>query len=259
MKIVTPVKLVHDLVEELTIDESGNALDTAWSRLILSEFDDHALEQAILLKERDESEVTVIAPDLEGAEDVLYAAAAKGADRLIKLTGVEEAGSNNLYLAHAFAAAINGLQPDIVLTGVQAHSDLDGQIGPMLAELLGLPYVGYVAGIELANGKALIRKEYPRGLIAKMEMSLPSVIGIQAAEKPPRYVAFSKVRQATKSATIEEQSLELAAGSGLAVGRMYEPESTEHAEMLDGDVEHAVTSLLAILSEQGISKIGESR
>jgi electron transfer flavoprotein beta subunit len=259
MRIVTPVKLVHDLVEELTIEESGKALDTTWSRLILSEFDDHAIEQAVLLKERDQGEVIVMAPDLEGAEDVLFAAAAKGADRLIKLKAAEGVASNNLDLAHAFAAAINELQPDLVLTGVQAHSDLDGQIGPMLAELLDLPYVGYVAGVELADGKALIRKEYPRGLIAKMEVSMPSVIGIQAAEKPPRYVAFSKVRQATKSVIIEEQSLELAPRDRLAINRMYEPVSTERAEMLDGDVEHAVSRLLEILNEQGISKTGESR
>lgn len=259
MRIVTPVRLVHDLVEELTIDESGKALDTTWSRLILSEFDDHAIEQAILLKERNEGEVIVVAPDFEGADEMLYAAAAKGADRLIKLMSLKEASGNTLALAQAFATVTEDLHPDLVLTGVQAHSDLDGQVGPMLAELLDLPYVGYVAGIELANGKALIRKEFPGGLIAKIEVAMPSVFGIQAAEKPPRYVAFSKVRQATKSATIEEQSLELAPGDGLAISRMYKPVSTERAEMLEGDVEHAAARLLEILSERGIPRTGASR
>lgn len=259
MRIVTPVKLVPDLVEELTVDESGTALDTTWSRLILSEFDDHAIEQAVLLKERDEGEVTVIAPDLEGTEDVLFAAAAKGVDRLIKLTAVEEAANNNLDLAHAFAAAFNEIEPDLVLTGVQGHSDLDGQLGPMLAELLDLPYIGYVAGIELSNGKALIRKEYPGGLIAKMEVILPCVLGIQAAESPPRYVAFSKIRQAKGSATIEEQGVESAPSKRLAISRMYQPETAERAEMIEGDIEEVAAKLLEILGERGIPSTGESR
>jgi electron transfer flavoprotein beta subunit len=259
MRIVTPVKLVHDLVEELTIDESGKALDSTWARLILSEFDDHAIEQAILLKEQLESEVIVVAPDLEGTDDMLYTAAAKGADRLIKLLSVQEVDVSTFELAQAFALVIKDLQPDLVLTGVQAHSDLDGQVGPMLAELMGLPYIGYVAGIELADGKATIRKEFPGGLIARMEVTMPSVFGIQAAEKPPRYVAFSKVRQAANSAAIEEQSLEAVTDPRLPISRMYPPVSTEQAEMLDGDVEQAVTKLLEILSERDIPKTGERR
>ena len=51
MNIVVPIKFVPDLVEELTIDDIGTVLDTAWLRMILNEFDDYAIEQAILLKE----------------------------------------------------------------------------------------------------------------------------------------------------------------------------------------------------------------
>ena len=59
MKIAVPVKFVPDLVEELTIDPGGTALDTTWLRLIINEFDDHAVEQAILLKERGGGQVIV--------------------------------------------------------------------------------------------------------------------------------------------------------------------------------------------------------
>ena len=100
MNIVVPIKFVPDLVEELTIDDSGTALDTAWLRMILNEFDDHAIEQAILLKEAGAGSVTVVAPDTEGVDDALFAAAAKGADRLIKLTGNFETG---VFSSHALA------------------------------------------------------------------------------------------------------------------------------------------------------------
>src|SRR5512137_262249 len=87
MKIAVPVKFVPDLVEELTIDPGGTALDTSWLRLIINEFDDHAVEQAILLKEQSGGQVTVLTIEAEGVDDFLFTAAAKGADQLVKLTG----------------------------------------------------------------------------------------------------------------------------------------------------------------------------
>jgi electron transfer flavoprotein beta subunit len=163
----------------------GTGLDTSLAPIAVNEFDDHAIEQAILLKERSGGEVTLIAPDAEGVDDILFAGAAKGADRLIKLTGDFETGLNSHALARLLAGVLKEIQPDLVLTGVQAHNDLDGSVGPLLAGYLGLPYVGYVAGAALENGAVLARKEYPGGIKAEMEVKLPAVLGIQAAEQPP--------------------------------------------------------------------------
>ena len=250
MNIVVPIKVVPDLVEELAIDDSGAALDTDWLRLMLSEFDDHAIEQAILLKERDGGQVTVVAADAEGVDDVLYAAAAKGADRLIKLTGDFEEAINNHALARVFAAVVKELQPDLVLTGVQSYADMDGSVGPLMAEYLGMPYVGYVAGVAVSADKATARKEYPGGLVAEMEVTLPAVLGIQASEDPPRYVAFSKIRQAMKTAMIDEHSMaELDLGGALTVGRMFQPELGEQAEMLGEDADEVATRIVEILKD----------
>lgn len=253
MNIVVPVKLVPDLVEELTIDESGTALDTTWLRLMVNEFDDHAVEQAILLKERGGGQVTVVAPDVEDVDDVLYTAAARGADRLIRLIGDFEEGVNNHALARAFAAVIRDLHPDLVLTGVQAHDDLDGSVGPLLAGYLDLPYVGYVAGVTVSDGVCVVRKEYPGGLIAEMEVTLPAVLGIQVAEEPPRYVALSKVRQAMKMALIEDRDVgELDSSGGPAISRMFQPEVGEGATLIEGDVEEVATRLIELFAELGV-------
>ena len=251
--IVVAAKLVPDLVEELEIDDSGTGLDMTWLRLIINEFDDHAIEQAILIKEKSGGEVTVIAPDLEGMDDVLFTAAAKGADRLIKLTGDFEEGFNSHALARVYAAAIKDLQPDLLLTGVQGNNDLDGSVGPILAEFLGMPYVGYVAGASIEGDKVSVQKEYPGGLIGSVDVKLPAVLGIQAAEEPPRYVAVSKVRQMMTSATIEEQdSSGLDPEGGLSVSRMFLPEAAERAEMLEGDEEEIAAKLVEIFKEAGI-------
>jgi electron transfer flavoprotein beta subunit len=252
MNIIVPVKMVPDLVEELSIDPSGAALDTAWMRLILNEFDDHAIEQAILLKERLGGQVTVIAPDAPDVDDALFTAAAKGADRLIKLTGDTES-LNSHAIARAMAAIIKTEIPDLVLTGVQAHNDLDGQVGPLLAESLSMPYVGYVSGVKIEHTMATVTKEYPGGLLAEFLVELPAVLGIQASDEPPRYVAFTKVRQAMGTAKIEEQDIGVLDVSGSAtVSRMFQPEVGERAEMLAGDAGEVATRLIEIMQEHGV-------
>ena len=254
MKIVVPVKFVPDLVEELVIDESGAALDAMEVSPILNEFDDHAIEQAILLMERDGAEVTVIAPDVEGADDALYTAAAKGAGRLIRLSGDFEEGMSNHAFARLLAPLLREINPGLILTGVQAHDDLDGQLGPLLAESLGQPYLGYVAGVKLEDGMAVMRKEYPGGLMAELEVDLPAVLGIQAAEEPPRYVVFSRVRQAMQTAEIEEwepAEAEENTGSPL-VSRLFQPVAGERATMIEGEADEVAARFLAILAEQGV-------
>lgn len=101
-----------------------------------------------MLKEGRTGQVTVLALDAEGVDDVLYTAMAKGVDRAIKLTRDQEGNVGSYALSRIFANAVKTLRPELILCGVQAHDDLDGPIGTQLAEQLGIPYVGYVAGVK---------------------------------------------------------------------------------------------------------------
>lgn len=253
MNIVVLAKLVPDLVEELEINDEGTGLDMTWLRLIINELDDHAIEQAILLKEKSSAQVNIIAPDIEGVDDILFTAAAKGADRLIKILGDFEQGVSNHALARVYSSILPNLNPDLILTGVQAHEDLDGSVGPLLAGYMDIPYIGYVAGASIENGNVLATKEYPGGLNAEMSATLPVVLGMQVAEEPPRYVAVSKVRQAMKATEIEEIEATELDSSGIAlVDRMYIPEVGEGAIILEGDVEEVADNLIEIFKELGV-------
>ncbi|MCJ7661382.1 MAG: hypothetical protein MUO67_19705, partial [Anaerolineales bacterium] len=121
------------------------------------------------------------------------------------------------------------------------------------AEYLGMPYVGYVSGVYLQNGKAIAKKEYPGGLIGEMEVTLPAVLGIQAAEQPPRYVAISKVRQAMKTSSIDEIEVsELNQSGGPIIDRMFQPEAGERATMIEGDEGEIAARLIEIFEELGV-------
>jgi electron transfer flavoprotein beta subunit len=252
MNIVVLAKLVPDLVEELVIDAQGSALDSTWLRYKLNEQDDHAIEQAILLKERHGAHVTVIVPGLDGADDALFAAAAKGADRLVKLSAELEQNPSNHSLAQTVASLLRDTPPELILTGVQAHNDLDGAVGALLAGLLDAPYVGYVAGVRLNGGNAVVRKEYPGGLIAELEVTLPAVLGIQAAERPPSYIAFSKIRQAMKTATIEELPASALAPLSVEGLKMFKPETGARATLLEGSPEQVAEQLVEIFHRAGV-------
>lgn len=253
MKIMVPVQLVPDLVEELEFNKLKNGLDFENLAWILNEFDDHAVEQAILLKEKVGAEVVVVGADWAEMDDALFTALAKGADRLIKVSAdYEGEGVNNHALARVFKPVIEAEKPDLILTGVSNHNGMDGVLGALLAEGLGIPYVGYVSGVKVDGAKAIVQKDYPGGLKASMEVTLPAVLGISSAEKPPRYVPISKVRQAMKTGRIDEQEGELELSGAVPAIVMYEPESAGKAEMIEGHLDEIINRLVAIIKEQGL-------
>jgi electron transfer flavoprotein beta subunit len=254
MEIVVPVKMVPDLVEELEIDAEGRDLDRALLKLRLNEFDEHAVEEALALKDAHGARVTVLALDTADVDEPLFTCLAKGADRAIKVRGDFAGPVSSHAAAAAFAHALRSVPHDLVLTGVQAADDRDGQVGPLLAEALGLPHVSVVSGVEPAGGRAVsARQEYAGGVMAELEVDLPCVLGIQAARQAPRYAPVSRVRQTMKTAKLDEIAApgELP-GAGSTVTRMSKPETGGRAEMLEGSPEEIAGRLLAIFRERGV-------
>jgi electron transfer flavoprotein beta subunit len=254
MNILVPIKFVPDPVEDLEIDAGTGLLDRTFMRLMPSELDDHALEEALLLVERHGGAVTVVTLDTGDVDETLFTALAKGAKRAIKIHGDGfDQGLGNQRIAAILEPVVRTVPFDLVLVGTQALDDLDGFAGALLAERLGLPYVGYVTKVEVDGSKVIASKEYPGGLAGEIEVTGPAVLGIQAAEKAPRYVVTSKIMEAMKSAKIEE----IAAGEATAeldvpVTAMAAPRSAAHAEMIEGAAGQVADRLVALLRERGV-------
>jgi len=258
MNMLLLLKMVPDVVEELELAPDGKSLDTEFLRLIPNEPDDHALEEALLLKERHGGTVTVMAPEAAEVDEALFTALAKGADRALKLTGVDPA-ARTAGLAQAICQAVASapdLQPlDLILTGTQANDDLDTLLAPALAQHMGLPFMGIVTRVapDLARGVVTIQKECPKGIRAEFEMPMPAILGIQAAEKPPRYVPIAKVRAVMKSQKIA--TVEAGGSPGkfpVEVVAMDKPVVLERAEMLEGSPEEVAGKVCEILAARGL-------
>ncbi|MDH5507830.1 MAG: electron transfer flavoprotein subunit beta/FixA family protein [Anaerolineae bacterium] len=255
MNIIVPIKQIPSVVDEIELNKAGSNLDFDEFDFVLNEFDEHAIEQGVLVKEAAGGEVTVLGVDLiEELDGVLHTALAKGADKVVKITGDFEPGMASHTQARLLADAIQTMDPGLVLTGVQAADDIDGQIGPMLAAYLDMPYVGVVAGVDVSGGTAKITKEYSGGVMAEFEVTLPVVVGVQAASSPPRYAPVSKIRQMAKTAEVGELEMDAPdGGSGLNIRKMAKPVSTGHAEMIEGDAEAVAAKIIEIIKERGLA------
>jgi electron transfer flavoprotein beta subunit len=257
MHIAVVLRQVPDLVETLDIDPSGTALDWKAASWIVNECDDHALEQALLLKEADGATVSVVAMDVGDVDHTLYAAVAKGADRILKIAWEDPAPPRPAEAAAMYAEAIAPLGANLVLVGVQAHNELDGVLPPWLATALQWPYVGVIRGVQggAESGTVIACKEFPGAVRARLRVRLPAVLGVLGADQPPRYVPVSRIRGAMQSAQFEEPAVTATSGTArVHVRRLYPPVSAARAEILSGSARDVATRMTTILAERGILK-----
>jgi len=247
---------VPDIVEELEVAGDGRSLDQEYLRFIVNERDEYALEQALILKDRLQAAVTVVAPEAPEVEDVLYTSRAKGADRLIKVTGLPH-GAGARATAATLAATLPGIEgvlpADLVVSGCQSIDDLDGFVAPLLATALDLPYLGLVSRVAVEDGHAVVLREFAGGVMGRFEVTLPALLGIQGCEKPPRYVPVAKVRAAIGAGGIETVAAAPApAPAPLEITAMAKPEAAGHAEMLEGSTRDVAEKVADILAARGL-------
>lgn len=252
MNVAVAIRLMPKMGDELEVDESGTDIDRELVDLAINEFDDQALEEAVLLKESTGATVTAVGLRSDGVDEALRLAYARGADRLV----VVEAGESDTYDSRtgalAFAEAFRQLEPDLVLTGVQTPTDVFGQTAPYLAASLGWPQANVVVGVTLADGTARVVQEYAGGRLAVLGLDLPAIVGVQSASSPPRYVAMARLRQAMTEASIETLNVSVDAPAvPSSVVSLARPTPQAQATMLDGDAEEIAANLVEVLRERG--------
>ena len=238
--------------DELELDPSGTDIDREYVDMTITDFDDQALEEAVLIKEATGATVTAVGLKTDGIEEALRVAYARGADRVV----IADAGDLDPYdsrsAALAFADACRQLSPDLVLIGVQTPYDVFGQTAPVLAVSLGWPQANVVVGVAVEDGSARVKQEYAGGKLAVLGLSLPAVVGVQSASAPPRYVSMTRLRQAMSEASAEMLAVNVEAPARASeLVSLARPEPKVGATMLEGDAEEIAAKIVAVLREQG--------
>jgi electron transfer flavoprotein beta subunit len=262
VRIAVPVKAVPDLVEEIELTSDGTSIDSECLTFVLNEWDAQALEEALLLKDATGAEVVAVglADDPE-IEQILFTALAKGADAAVKLVGTavtRSLGPTGTTIADRAAMLAEYLtaQPvDLVITGVQAPDDPDGQLPSRLAALLDLPHVSVVVSVETTGGSLTVRQEFAAGRSQVLQVQMPAVIGVQSARQSPRYTPIARIKQAMQTGVLTEIEVSPPpATNGLVIRRMHGRETTGQAEMLSGSAEEVADQIVGLLRARGLLK-----
>jgi electron transfer flavoprotein beta subunit len=255
LKIAVILRQVPDVVEELVIAADGRGLAEDEVMAITNEADEHALEEALILKGRHAASVTAFDVGGDEAKDALATAVAKGADEAVFVPVPFEHRGDNLRLASVLSPALKSAGYDLILTGVWAADQIDAGLAGLLAVNLSLPYVGGVTSVSVDSGgrKAIIRKEFPGGRLGILEVLCPAVLGIQSAEQPPRYVPVSKVVQTRRTIQVRQLSEPHQNVEGIRASKLMKSASAAKAEMFPGDVKQVAEQMVRILRERGIA------
>ena len=161
MKIIVCIKQVPNTTE-IKIDPVTNTLKRDGVPSIINPDDKTAIEAALQLKDKCGAEVTVITMGPPQAEKALREALAMGADNAYLLTDRAFAGSDTLATSTIIAAAVKKLGADIVFCGRQAIDGDTAQVGPQIAEHLGIPQITYAAAIDYdeAKGALIVKRQF---------------------------------------------------------------------------------------------------
>ncbi|MEM1551804.1 MAG: electron transfer flavoprotein subunit beta/FixA family protein [Candidatus Bathyarchaeia archaeon] len=261
LDIIVCVKHVPETAEaELKINATGKDIEKAGLVYDINEWDDYALEEAVRIKEKFGGTVTAITVGPEDSESTLRKCLARGADKAIRLTDPKFAGSDAYATAKILYSVIKNLHFDLILTGAQAGDDGSAVVGPVLAELLGIPHATMVKKIEFSNGKAIVNRELEGGLEERLEVKLPALFAVQTGINEPRYVSIMGIRKAMQK---EVKVMGLAdiglsendvgeTGSWLKIERLYVPPVEKQAEFLKGSPDEIATRIVEILKSRGL-------
>jgi electron transfer flavoprotein beta subunit len=205
-RIAVLVKQVPDLNAMWIDSATGNPIHGG--QLVISSYDDYAIEAAIKLKEAQGADVTVISAGPASAKDAVSRALAMGADKGL-LIQVAANDIDTRQLARVLAEHLRPGEYDLILTGQSSDDTGTGQIGPQVAEYMGLPSVSSVIGLEISettlsllrdteDGKQKVSVETPVLVMASSglnEPRYPSLKGIMAAKKKPLEIREIDVTQ----------------------------------------------------------------
>ena len=263
MDTVVCVKHVLETTEaDIVIRGDKRGIEEKDLTFDINEADNYAIEEALLWKEKFGGSITVITVGPEGANMTLRMCVAKGADKAIRLDDERFEGSDSYAIAKILHAALKDLEFDAVLTGIQASDDGHGQVGPILAQMLGIPHATSVVETEIAKeGKLVrVRRELEGGLYEAVEIELPAVFTIQTGINEPRYASIMGIRKATKKEIalpglddLELQEADVGeAGSKTRLEKLFLPPEGERAQILEGSPQEVSTKLAGLLKDKGV-------
>ena len=240
----------------MKIDASGKNIEKAGLAFKLNNWDEYALETAAQLKEKLGGTFTAITVGTKDWDDVLRRALAMGADKAIRIDE-DVSGLEPYTVAVVVTKLLKTLPFDLILFGAQSEDFGSGQLGVMVAEMLGIPHAALVVRLEINEKRVSVSRELEAGTLESYDILLPALLTIQTGINQPRYVSVAGIRRAMRMdiqvLTLNDIGLCVEGiSSKVNLDRLEMPPSGKQSELLSGSPEESTAKLVKILQNSGI-------
>jgi electron transfer flavoprotein beta subunit len=256
MDIGVCIKRVPDIPDFVQIDVSAKDITRDTLIFKINDWDEYVLEEAIQLKEKLGGMVTAITVGPKECDDILRRALALGADRAIRID--EDVTAKDSYsVAKILSTLISSLSYDLVMFGMQSEDLGRGQLGPMVAEMLGIPHAVGITELQVQDKKVKVSEELGGRVLASYTLKLPALLTIQTGINKPRYVSVAGIRRARdkelKVMTLDELGLSRDALTPMVrLEKLDLPPKGKEAEIISGSPEEAAEKLATTLGNLGV-------
>ncbi|MUK86932.1 electron transfer flavoprotein subunit beta [Ornithinibacillus sp. L9] len=253
MNIYVLLKKTFDTEEKIAVTDGR--IEDEGVEFIINPYDEYAVEEAI--KQRDEhgGEVTVVTIGDEDSEKQLRTALAMGADKAVLINTEEDLEDGDQFTtAKILEAFFEDKEVDLILAGNVAIDEASGQVGPRLAERLGIPYVTTITNLEIDGDTVKIDKDV-EGDVEKVETSLPVLVTCQQGLNEPRYPSLPGIMKAKKKPLeeleiddldLDEDELE----PKTKTVDIFLPPEKEAGRVLEGEINEQVQELVSLLKNE---------
>jgi len=260
MEIIVCVKQVPDTTE-VKIDPNTNSLIRQGVASIVNPFDKHAVEAALKLKEKHGGKVTVLSMGPPQAKEALKECIAMGADEAFLVSDRAFGGADTLATSYTLSAAINKIGNfDLIICGKQSIDGDTAQVGPELAEHLGIAQVTYTTDIEVNGVKVRIKREQEESYEI-IEAEFPLLITVVKSMNEPRHPNVKGIMKANRKSIpiweLKDMDIDLERiglkGSPTQVRRIFAPKQRVQGEIIQSDsAKDAAAALVQKLAEAKI-------
>lgn len=253
MNIFVLVKRTFDTEEKIVV--SGGKIQEDGAEFIINPYDEYAIEEAIQKRDELGGKVTVVTIGGEDSEKQLRTALAMGADEAVLINTEDDLDELDQYSAATILAEyLKDKEVDLILAGNVAIDGGSGQVGPRLADLLGINYVTTITSLEIDGTNVKIVRDI-EGDSEILETSLPLLVTAQQGLNEPRYPSLPGIMKAKKKPLeelelddldIDEDDVEVK----VETIEIYLPPQKAAGRVLEGDLSAQVKELVSLLHNE---------
>ncbi len=252
MNILVCLKQTFDTEERIVLEDGQISEDGV--EFVINPYDEYAVEEAIKLKEEHGGEVTVITVGPDRAEQALRTAMAMGADKGIIVDSEDLEDADEYTIAKILAEVIKEQEYDIILCGYMAVDDGSAQVGPRLAELLGIPHISTITKLTIDGENVEVEKDV-EGDVEIIQSKLPILLTAQQGLNEPRYPSLPGIMKAKKKPLerldlddldLDEEDIE----AKTETLEVFLPPKKDAGKILEGELSDQVKELVQALRNE---------